>query len=120
TSYGPSDYQAVVRDLLAEWGEPAPAWLDKPTKGTTNPLLEEDQSRPWPAEGPGAEAQRRLAAAELVRGADPSAEDHDLDLEEAARVAEWDAELERLLAEAHEDRSTSIAVPLPGSLSATA
>src|SRR4029079_8308846 len=45
TSHGPSHYQGVVRDRLAEWGEPAPAWLDKPTKGTTNPLLEEDQSR---------------------------------------------------------------------------
>jgi DNA helicase-2/ATP-dependent DNA helicase PcrA len=120
TSYGPSDYQAVVRELLAKWGEPAPAWLDKPAKGATNPLLEEDQSRPWPAEGRGAEAQRRLAAAELVRAADPSAEDHDLDLEEAARVAEWDAELERLLTEAREERGTSIAVPLPSSLSATA
>jgi DNA helicase-2/ATP-dependent DNA helicase PcrA len=120
TSYGPSDYQSVVRDLLAEWGESAPAWLDKPVKGSTNPLFEEDPSRPWPPDGPGAEAQRRLAAAELVRAADPEAEDHDLDLEEAARVAEWDAELERLLAEAREERSTSIAVPLPSSLSATA
>jgi DNA helicase-2/ATP-dependent DNA helicase PcrA len=120
TSYGPSEYQSVIRDLLAEWGEPAPVWLEKPAKGVTNPLLEEDQSRPWPPAGPGAEAQRRLAAAELVRAADPSAEDLDLHLEEAARVAEWDAELERLLVEAREDRGTSIAVPLPSSLSATA
>ncbi len=120
TSYGPSDYQSVVRDLIAEWGEPAPAWLDKPAKGTTNPLLDEDQSRPWPTSGLGVEAQRRRAAAELVRAADPAAEDGDLDLEEVARVAEWDSELERLLSEAREQRSTTIAVPLPGSLSATA
>ncbi len=120
TPYGPSEYQSVVRDLLSEWGEPDPTWLDKPAKGAPNPYLDEDPSRPWPPIGPGAEAQRRLAAAELVRTADPSAEDHDLDLEEAARVAEWDAELERLLAEARAERSTAISVPLPSSLSATA
>ena len=39
---------------------------------------------------------------------------------ETARVAEWDAEVERLLAEARAERSAEIAVPLPGSLSATA
>jgi DNA helicase II / ATP-dependent DNA helicase PcrA len=119
SSYGPSAYQSVVRDLLAEWGEPEPPWLDKPVKGSVNPLLDEDQSRPWPPT-PGAEAARRLAAAELVRAADQTAEDHDLDLEEAARVADWDAEVERLLEEARAERSTSIAVPLPSSLSATA
>jgi DNA helicase-2/ATP-dependent DNA helicase PcrA len=35
-------------------------------------------------------------------------------------VAEWDAELERLLAEARRDRATDLAVALPSSLSATA
>ena len=118
SSYGPSDYQTVVRELLTEWGEPDPPWLDKPVKGTTNPYLDEDPSRPWPV-GPGAEVARRLAAAELVRAADPAADDHDLDLEEAARVADWDAEIERLLEEAREERSTSIVLPLPSSLSAT-
>jgi len=118
SSYGPSDYQLVVRDLMVVWGEPAPPWLDKPVKGSTNPLLDEDPSRPWPV-GPGAEVARRLAAAELVRAADPTAEDLDLDLEEAARVGEWDAELERLLEEARAERATSISVPLPTSLSAT-
>ena len=39
---------------------------------------------------------------------------------EAARVADWDAELDRLLVEARRDRSSDIAVPLPSSLSATA
>ena len=34
-------------------------------------------------------------------------------------VAEWDAELERLLAEARRDRAASVDVPLPSSLSAT-
>jgi DNA helicase-2/ATP-dependent DNA helicase PcrA len=39
---------------------------------------------------------------------------------EAARVQEWDDELERLLVEARLDRADEIAVPLPSSLSATA
>jgi DNA helicase-2/ATP-dependent DNA helicase PcrA len=39
---------------------------------------------------------------------------------EAARVAEWDAELERLVGEARAERSSQVAVPLPSSLSATA
>ena len=39
---------------------------------------------------------------------------------EAARVAEWDEELERLLVEARADRTGMVEVPLPTSLSATA
>jgi DNA helicase-2/ATP-dependent DNA helicase PcrA len=120
SAYGPSDYQTVVRELLAEWGEPAPPWLDKPPRGTPNPYSGEDPSRPWPATGPGEEARRRLAAAALVRAADPTAEDEGLHIDEAARVADWDAEIERLLVEARAERSAEIAVPLPGSLSATA
>ena len=39
---------------------------------------------------------------------------------ETARVGDWDAELDRLLAEARADRSDVVEVPLPASLSATA
>ena len=39
---------------------------------------------------------------------------------ETARVGDWDAELERLVAEARADRSDVVEVPLPSSLSATA
>jgi DNA helicase-2/ATP-dependent DNA helicase PcrA len=120
TPFGPSSYQEVVRHQLEQWGDPPGGWWDAPRRGETNPYSQEDLSRPWPPEGVGAEATRRLAAAELVRGADPSAEDLDLDLEQAARVAEWDAEVERLLAEARGERRTTIDVPVPASLSATA
>ena len=75
-------------------------WLDAPAKGDPNPYAAEDPSQPWPPTGIGAEAQRRLAAAALVRAADPDAEDDDLDMVESARVADWDAEVERLLTEA--------------------
>jgi DNA helicase-2/ATP-dependent DNA helicase PcrA len=39
---------------------------------------------------------------------------------DAARVADWDTELDRLVAEARADRSLVVDVPLPSSMSATA
>ncbi|GAA4692801.1 ATP-dependent DNA helicase [Nocardioides conyzicola] len=120
TPFGPSSYQATVRDQLRAWGEPDDGWLDKPVKGDPNPYDAVDPSRPWPPTGTGREAALRIAAAQRVRDVDPASADHGLDMIEAARVAEWDAELDRLLAEARRDRSSDIAVPLPSSLSATA
>ena len=122
TPYGPSPYQAVVRDRLEAWGEPLEPghWLDKPAKGDPNPYDDVDPSRPWPEPGPGREASLRLEAARVVSAADPGAPDDDLDVVEAARVADWDVELERLVAEARADRDQVVEVPLPGSLSATA
>ena len=119
--YGPSSFQVAIRELCDGWGEPVD-WLDKPEKGAANPFDAVDPSRPWPVEGVGAETARRLEAALRVRAADPAAGDDDLalDLVEAARVADWDAEIERLLAEARSDRSQRVEVPLPSSLSATA
>ena len=110
----------LVREQLEEWGETVGDWRDAPVKGDPNPYAAEDPSRPWPPTGIGAEAQRRLDAAAMVRAADPTAEDDALDMVESARVADWDAELERLLVEARAERSAEIEVPLPGSLSATA
>lgn len=120
TPFGPSEYQAVIRDLLAEWDEPEPQWREKPEKGDPNPYAGEDPSVPWPPTGPGAEAQRRLEAAALVRAADPDSEDEGLDMVETARVADWDAEIERLVAEARSERTPDVVVPLPPSLSASA
>ncbi|GAA1764481.1 ATP-dependent DNA helicase AdnB [Nocardioides hankookensis] len=120
TPFGPSAYQATVRDQLEAWGEPTDGWLDKPVKGDPNPYDAVDPSRPWPPTGVGREAALRIEAAGRVRSVDVASVDHGLDMIEAARVAEWDAELDRLLVEARRDRSTDIAVPLPSSLSATA
>ena len=122
TPYGPSPYQGVVRDQLDAWGEPLPEghWLEKPAKGDPNPYDAVDPSRPWPEPGPGREAALRLEAARVVREADPTAHDEDLDVVEAARVADWDVELDRLVAEARADRDQVVDVPLPTSLSATA
>jgi DNA helicase II / ATP-dependent DNA helicase PcrA len=120
TCFGPSAYQVVVRDQLEEWGETPERWLDKPQKGDPNPYDAVDPSRPWPPSGPGREAALRIEAACRVHEADPDAPDAGLDVVQAAQVAEWDDELDRLLAEARADRSTDVAVPLPSSLSATA
>jgi DNA helicase-2/ATP-dependent DNA helicase PcrA len=120
TPFGPSSYQIEVRDQLAEWGEPVTDWLDAPAKGDPHPYADQDPSRPWPPTGVSTEVERRVTAAALVRAVDPLADDEALDMVETARVADWDDEVERLLVEARSERSPEIAVPLPGSLSATA
>jgi DNA helicase-2/ATP-dependent DNA helicase PcrA len=119
TAFGPSAFQQTVRDQLVSWGRPPQQWLDKPAKGEPNPYAGSDPSRPWPVSGPGTEAALRLEAARWVREAEPDGEDVDLDLVTGSRVAEWDAELDRLLAEARADRPDVIDVPVPSSLSAT-
>ncbi|MDP3892851.1 ATP-dependent DNA helicase [Nocardioides sp.] len=123
TPVGPSPYQRSVAETIATWESEPESWLERPDKDSANPLHLGPTTAPWPVTEHTAEALRRLAAAEVVRevmtGAD-AAEDPELDLVEAARVASWDDELERLLTEARRDRSTEVAVPLPSSLSATA
>ncbi|GCD91560.1 ATP-dependent DNA helicase [Nocardioides sp. LS1] len=120
TPFGPSDYQLVVREQLEAWGEPVTDWLDKPVKGDPNPYAAVDPSRPWPTTETGLEAARRIEAARRVREVDPAAADSELDMIESARVADWDIELERLVGEARQERSSDISVELPSSLSATA
>jgi DNA helicase-2/ATP-dependent DNA helicase PcrA len=120
TPFGPSEYQRTVKEQLEEWGEPVEGWLEKPGKGDPNPYDAVDPSRPWPEPGPGREAALRLEAARVVREVDPRAGDDDLDVVEAARVADWDTELTRLVAEARAERARVVEVPLPTSLSATA
>jgi DNA helicase-2/ATP-dependent DNA helicase PcrA len=120
TPFGPSAFQTAVRDQLEAWGEPVDRWLDRPPKGTPNPYDGADDSRPWPQTSAGLEIARRQEAARLVREIDPAGDDTDLDMIETARVAEWDAELDRLVAEARAGSADVVDVPLPASLSATA
>lgn len=119
TPFGPSEYQQVVKEALEEYGEPVERWAEKPAKGSPNPYDGRSTSQPWPPTEPGAEIGIRLEAAARVRAIDVDAPDDDLDMVEAARVAEWDDELERLLTEARVERGDVIDVPLPASLSAT-
>ncbi|WP_370288695.1 ATP-dependent DNA helicase [Nocardioides sp.] len=117
--FGPSPFQQVVRDLLLDWGVEH-TWRDKPGSDETNPAATDDLVSPWPRDGAGTEAERRVAAADAVRAVDHAAPEPEYDLVEAARVEQWDAEIERLLDELHADRAGEIVVPLPASLSATA
>lgn len=120
TPFGPSAFQATMREVLGGWGEEVAGWLDKPAKGAPHPYAGDDPSRPWPLTGIGREAQLRLVAADLVRAVDPEGPDQDLDVVSAGQVAEWDAAIERLLAEARAERGGQLRVELPSSLSATA
>ncbi|MEO9326023.1 ATP-dependent DNA helicase [Nocardioides sp. C4-1] len=120
TPFGPSAYQATLRDLLRQWGTDADPWRDKPAKGDPHPYADVDPSVPWPATVATTEATLRLEAAARVASADVAADDADLDMITAARVAEWDAEIDRLLVEARRDRSDLVEVPMPSAVSATA
>ena len=120
TPYGPSSYQALVRDQVEQWGGQV-EWQDRPDpKQTANPYASVEDSRPWPVSGTGREARLRVEAAALVRRTDPGAPDVGLDMIETAQVGDWDEEMDRLLAEARGERGDRVEVPLPRSLSATA
>ncbi len=117
---GASTFAATVRDAVLEWAGadgPVEPWAEQP-----EPELLAGADRvpvPWPVTEQTAEALRRLEAAERVSAVDPAAPEPVLDTLDGARVAEWDAELERLLAEVRRDRAAVADVPLPSSLSAT-
>jgi DNA helicase-2/ATP-dependent DNA helicase PcrA len=119
TPLGPSPYQQVLRTLLEEWGEEPLSWQDKPAKGAPNPLQAVVREVVWPVTEATTEALRRIEAAERVRAVAPDAVDPELDMVQAATVADWDDELERLLAEARRETSHVVEVPLPPALSAT-
>lgn len=120
TPYGPSEYQAEVRDLLESWGSEV-VWLDRPAKGSQNPVLAGVVPRTWPVSGVGREAMLRREAAGRVAAVEVGVPDDTeaLGLDQLARVAEWDEELDRLLAEARRGQRQP-QVRLPESLSATA
>ena len=121
----PSAYQETVKEALTVWqGEPD-AWPPMPEEPAANPLLATPEATAWPVTERTAEHERRLVAAALVREAmaglgGPDDDAEELDLVEGSTVAEWDTELERLLAEARADRAATVRVTLPTSLSATA
>ncbi len=123
---GPSPYQVTVAESLEGWGAKPEKWLPMPEPGAQNPLRAGREPVPWPVPGHTPEVLRRLQAAGTVheaidrRRTGAPDDDEGLDVVEAVQVAEWDAETERLLAEARRDRADEVEVPLPSSLSATA
>ncbi len=120
----PSTYLKVILDEADRQGELV---AEAPEPGAANPLITEAVPVPWPAPlDPDAQQRREWAAAEVHRNRSESAagaastalEPLLLDVEEV--VAGWDADIDRLVAEAREDQAESVTVELPSSLSASA
>ena len=121
----PSTYLRVIIAEAERQGELVAVAAEP---GAANPLVADVAPVPWPAPlDPDARQRREWAAAEVRRfaavaatgvGADPGSEPLLLDLEEV--VSGWDADIERLVAEATADRTEAVAIALPTSLSASA
>ncbi|MGH3470884.1 MAG: 3'-5' exonuclease, partial [Nocardioidaceae bacterium] len=124
---GPSVVWREVASAMRSWGDKPERDVDPPAADAENPSNRADRAYPWPVEAGADEVARRRAGADLVGAASEvgweqaqSSADDGLMLDEAARVTQWDAELDRLLDEARSAVATEIGVPLPSSLSATA
>ena len=116
-----SRYQVTVVDFLAAHGRTSePFYVTPPEE--TNPHQLDPPAFAWPADPRNQERALREASAALVRAAAEHLDqpDPELDRPERAVVDIWDAELDRLIAEAREASSSTIQIPLPDSLSATA
>lgn len=113
-----SPYLALAHDFVVASGRQADVWYS-PDPQETNPRIENPPRAAWPPTDHDAERQVRQAGAALVAAADPAAPDLDLNEVEAARVARWDAEIDKLLEEARAGRGEEILVPVPASLSAS-
>ena len=121
-----SDY---LRAIIAEAREQDQLLAEAGPPGAQNPLVVEAAPRPWPQPlDPDALARRHDAALAVERARrrfvetgshdDPDAIPLLLDGEEV--VAGWDADLDRLLAEAAESRAGIARIRLPAQLSTTA
>ena len=111
---GPSPYLETMREAMS--GEPD-SWIDPVPKGEPSPYDAASDAKPWPIDHHTPEVDRRIAAARLVAEAGDLLP---LDPGDAALVATWDEELERLLAELAADEQTTVVVPRPSTFSATA
>ena len=115
----PSPYLLTTREAQDGWGVKPDAWYD-PEPDEQNPLALDPPTHPWPRPLGGEERSRREQAAAMVAAVDTGVIDLGLSDDEAADVARWDDEIERLLSEARASGADEVAVPLPRALSATA
>ncbi|MGI8577497.1 MAG: UvrD-helicase domain-containing protein [Nocardioidaceae bacterium] len=123
---GPSTFMETIVNTMATWGQAPEVNVEEPDPNASNPTNRHEHPFRWPVEASTEEVTRRQEAAALVRAAteraaaDAVAEAAaDLMLDEQALVAQWDGELQRLVAEARAGRAEEIVVPLPATLSAT-
>ena len=122
---GASAYLRATREAVASWGEEPLLWQPPVLKDDVSPYASRDPDLPWPISHHTAEVERRLDAARRIAEAEEALragvpEEPVEDILVAEQVAQWDAELARLLEEARRDRADTIEVALPSSLSATA
>ncbi len=117
---GPSAYLLRTREAMAGWGAQPGRWCETPGKDDPHPYHAADPDRAWPIDHHTAEVVRRHEAAALLESVDPDAADELDDVLHLEQVSRWDDAVERLVAEATRERSSSVAVPLPSSLSVTA
>lgn len=116
-----SPYLAAILDEAERQGRVAER---APEVATKNPLITEAEPVTWPRPRDGEALERRLEAAEWVeqaRAGGPVVTMHDdqLLLDQYARVQAWDADSERLLAEARQSRSRRHEVTMPTVASAS-
>ena len=122
TGTGPSAYARATREAMQAWGGEPERWQDCPQRGDANPYDAVTADLPWPISHHTPEVERRHAAAALL-GEVRSGRWHPApvdDLLVQQRIESWDAEIERLVAEASREQTDLREVSLPSSLSATA
>ncbi|MGH1562122.1 UvrD-helicase domain-containing protein [Mumia sp. DW29H23] len=125
----PSPFLETVATWLRAQGDDAELWTPEPEHDADNPLRGRVEAVVWPVEPDEDDLVRRREAAARVRAyvAEPPElellfEPADATTPEAAQLArlgELDEEIDRLLAEAHDARGDTVAVPLPPDLSTT-
>ena len=124
----PSTYLTA---LLAEAAGQGELVVEAPPAGRTNPLLSESAPQPWPKPLDPDALARRQASATMVHEArrrasstgryeSPADTGEQLLLDGEETVAGWDADIDKLIDELVQSRSSSQLVELPASLSATA
>lgn len=119
---GPSDYLVATRDWLAGRGIEPLHWAEPPEPDATNPHLVETDGILWPAEPLVLAGRRALAERVRTHLAQPSPVEPDVpsDPDLAARLADIEADVELLLAEADAEAARDRVVPMPSTVSTTA
>ena len=113
--YGPSPYLLALKQHALE--DEVDLWCEPPTQ-ESNPYLDASRAAvAWPRVRDAQAMQRRLHAAQLV--ANPT-NSESLSAHESEIVAEWDRDIELLIADIERSRSDERIVPMPVSLTTSA
>ncbi|HET9944568.1 MAG TPA: ATP-dependent helicase, partial [Actinomycetes bacterium] len=116
---GPSGLLDEIQALCAKGEGTVDTWVPAPEEGQANPMIAEPVAGDWPYDPLGPRRAAVVTAAGLVRGAAADGPEAATAGAVDERVAEWDRELELLLAELARTRRSDDGpvVELPGRLS---